>query len=60
MESKSWDVYQMPEGDWGATASGDVSDGFATEVEALRWVCDRLSASLEILQDAAIERSFYD
>jgi len=34
-------IYQMPDGTWGASIPGTITDGFATKEEALEWVRKR-------------------
>ncbi len=41
-----WLVYQMPQGDWGASGGGFISDGFATELEAEEWAIKQYEATL--------------
>jgi len=35
-------IYQMPDGDWAATAEGIITDGFKTKELAREWVKDKL------------------
>lgn len=37
-----YDVYVMPQGDWGAFAVGTFSDGFKTREDALEWCCKKM------------------
>ena len=34
-------IYQMPDGDWGAFAAGTISDGFSSQEGAMRWAAQK-------------------
>ena len=41
-----WLVYHMPQGDWGASSGGLISDGFDTEIAAEEWAIKQYEATL--------------
>lgn len=46
------DVYQMPTGDWGASAGWPcvVTDGFSTEIQAWMWIVEHYEKALAELK----------
>lgn len=42
IEGELHSVYRMPEGDWGASAVGFMSDGFDTVENAYAWIIKKL------------------
>ena len=42
MNTRLWDVYQMPQGDWAFAAAGRISDGYESERSAMETCIDDL------------------
>lgn len=43
-------VYQMPQGDWGASCFCNVTDGFINKEDALLWVIETMFKELNLLR----------